>query len=319
MAVDHGFELQREGAECPSRRRVVGDEIKTYCKYFFNPLSSPFSSFLQEGNGPYCSFNCKHLAGPDDEENNSAAIIAWASGIPLGPAGIPRGPPSPPPSPPVHSSSSSTYSFSSSACRPPQLLRPHRPVPPTLCMTTPTTAAPPSSTIPIQTSHKPLTCPSILSLSEFKSIGNVSVLSGATEASLATPASANPMPISASRNKSFIGSIASHVRSWVSPSPAFLFSSQQKTSQSPPRVDTAKFTVLSKKHHLSPLKSKSPSYDDDDDDNLPVCWMSSTVLVETNSAFNQPKHPRGRRRTSEHNDDHPSFRARGRKTSRAVD
>ncbi|KIK07729.1 hypothetical protein K443DRAFT_672991 [Laccaria amethystina LaAM-08-1] len=273
-----------------------------------------------EGNGPYCSFNCKHLAGPDDDENNSAAIIAWAAAIPLGPAGTPLGPPSPTPTPPpVHSSSSSTYSFSTSACRPPQLLRPHRPVPPTLCMSTPVTTAPPSPTLPIQTFHKPLTCPSILTLS--KSIGNVSLLSAATEASLATPASANPMPISASCNKSFIGSIASHVRSWVSPLPALAFSSQQKTPPPPPRVDTAKFTVLSKKHHLSPLKSKSPSYDDDND-NLPVCWMSSTVLVDTKSAFNEPKHPRGRRRASElslRNDDHPSFRARGRKMSRALD
>ena len=303
------------------------DLRQTHCKYlFFHRFSLPVLIVLQEGNGPYCSFNCKHLAGPDDDENNSAAIIAWASGIPLGPAGIPLGPhsPSPPPPAPVHSSSSSTYSFSSSACRPPQLLRPHRPVPPTLCMSTPATAAPSSPTVPIQTSHKPLTCPSILTLSEFKSIGNLSFLSGATEPSIATPASANPMPISASRNKSFIGCIASHVRSWVSPSPAFLFSSQQKTPPPPPppRVDAAKFTVLSKSHHLSPLKSKSPSYDDDDADNLPVCWMSSTVLLDTNSAFNQPKHPRGRRRTSElspRNDDHPSFRARGRKTSRAVD
>ncbi|EDR03792.1 uncharacterized protein LACBIDRAFT_331233 [Laccaria bicolor S238N-H82] len=28
MAVDHGLELQREEAECPSRRRVVGDEVE---------------------------------------------------------------------------------------------------------------------------------------------------------------------------------------------------------------------------------------------------------------------------------------------------
>ncbi|KAF8159754.1 hypothetical protein B0H34DRAFT_674060 [Crassisporium funariophilum] len=301
-----------------------------------------------EGSSPYCSPDCQSRAGPstspyyfqepseiysdeDDEENiifhpideapiepsrwtgnDSAGISAWAAEIPAGaPAGA------------VSSSwddSSSLYSSSSATYRPPNLLKPNRQaVPPSLCTAAPQTPSPPPLSTPMVTPKRHnYSTDSVLYSAGNVSMGQTSLRSAATESSLATPASSHPMPISGSRKPSNLGFILSHVQSWVPPTPS-LAPAKQRANLPAQRAESKKFTVLASTNKSSPVKVvSSPHSQHGFSDENAICWMSSTILLEQPSAKRVPS--RGRRFAHELplHDEHPSFRARGRKASRAV-
>ncbi|KAG5653327.1 hypothetical protein H0H81_001067 [Sphagnurus paluster] len=207
------------------------------CFPYFLSSSSPPNHFPQEGPGPYCSPLCQDNSGPsnflerysevdydddfddiiyhqvDDVHTNSrdAGILAWAAAIPPAsgcdyPA---RSRPTTPSKPPTPSTS-----------RLPKLLRPNqRPAPPALCVTAPR-AAPASPTRPMVTPKQHFAFASRTSLGA-DSTDN-SVLSGPTDSSIATPASTLAIAIPSS---SFLGALATHVRSWVAGPPTPLIAS----------------------------------------------------------------------------------------------
>jgi len=349
--------------------------LPTYCLYSLSlSLISPhpFFCYHQEGTGPYCSAGCQsdeapspsvltpfHLDSPsefyhggnEDNEsiyhqfqaapksrwagNDSAGIIAWATDIPSGaPAGAPSPDegifnPSPTPLP---------------AFRPPKLLIPHqRPVPPTLCMSTP----PPTRSYPSLPIVTPQQQMSSLSLGHSYDIGSAdktSLLSGVTESFIATPSSAGPVPISPHHHQpSIFCALATHVRSWVSRSPQpqpkqTSLHVKQRFSPTPPTpnklVDSMNFTIVAKTRHSRPLhfiSSPRSSLDDLSDDDLsPAWWVSSTTMVDTGSKVASSESekkqlgqlPRGRHPILQLplgvSDDHPAYRSRGRKPSRAA-
>ncbi|TFK18455.1 hypothetical protein FA15DRAFT_253119 [Coprinopsis marcescibilis] len=197
------------------------------------------SKHLPNTAASYCSIHCRYAAGPstatycypptddaddeydDDDEtlfdelavddapvyHHSAGISAWAASIPAGPPCPPRmrrsaaqSRKSPSPKPPSSPASVSTITY-----RPPELLRPHRPVPPTLCMSKPQ-PVPSSPSVPVMTPQ-----------AELQELSAASTHTSADSSLLATPASTYLMPFS-DRKHSVIDSIASHVRSWVAPS-----------------------------------------------------------------------------------------------------
>ncbi|KAG6868789.1 hypothetical protein C0993_010419 [Termitomyces sp. T159_Od127] len=193
--------------------------------------------FLQDGPGPYCSFQCRDDAEQvlvddlDDDAiyrrafhapharwsgNGPAGIAAWAADIP-----------------PLTRSRSSSPERSR---RLPKLLRSHRrPAPPALGVTLPTTVLP-SPAYPISTPRPQSTFCSSLSL---ESLGKQSLLSVLTESSLATPTSTFPLGVPSTK-PSFFGTLATHVRSWVAPSPL-----------------VASSPVVYRDHpHLSPIAAK---------------------------------------------------------------
>ncbi|KAG6812827.1 hypothetical protein H0H92_016096 [Tricholoma furcatifolium] len=154
---------------------------------------------LVDGNAPFCSPHCQSNYQHDDDQviyhhvahARTADIIAWAAHIP-------------------------PTTTDQSQHRLPKLLRPHRrPAPPALSVSIPPFAAP-SPSRPISTHpHKYSACSSSISLA---STSEHSLLSAPTESSLATPTSTLPLPIP-SHKSSLLGAFASHVRSWVAPSP----------------------------------------------------------------------------------------------------
>jgi hypothetical protein len=156
------------------------------------------------------------------------------------------------------------------------------------------------------------------------SLGKHSVYSLMTESSLATPASIRSAPISAPpRKPSVLGTIASQVRSWVTPSPLALPSPYQQQQQrklplvsANRRVDSQRFTLVAHAHNSSAFRvasSSESSLDNSEDDSEPPSWwVESSVLVHSPAIKGaSAKHtlPTG---------DHPSYRARGRKASRAA-
>lgn len=221
--------------------------------------------------------------------NGPAGIMAWAAEIPTSTSSGARTPCS------ERSSISSTpskslSSSSSSAFRPPKLLRSHhRPVPPTLCMTTPCHTLPSPSSRPILTSQQHFASLSLAYSSDAYSTGKTTALSGATDSSLATPSSDQCISVSSlkrpSKQPSILYTIATHVRSWVSvapPPPASLpsFQSQQSVSEC---SDTQKFTIVA--HTLpSPDFPFSPR----EGSIAPVWHLSSTIIVDTSSKL-KPK------------------------------
>ncbi|KDR67934.1 hypothetical protein GALMADRAFT_146678 [Galerina marginata CBS 339.88] len=309
-----------------------------------------------EGDSPYCSPDCHDRAGPshyyysqsdhlsssildndDDEDdvifhtiddaahtpqsyrwtgNDSAGISAWAADIP---SGAPAGGISSP-----TDDSSSFYSLSGGTYRqpPPNLLKTQRRlVPPTLSVATPPSVLPPPST-PMVTPKRQM---SSAAQPGNASTGHTSLRSAATESSLvATPASSQPVPIAAaSRRPSIIDDMYCHVRSWVSPSPAPV--STKPHPQTPVlRVDLQKFAFPPRTTTFPPVKIvSSPQSLRGFSEQSAGCWVAGPVLVEQP----QTKRPniyepsRGRKPTTElpfRHDDHPSFRTRGRKASRAA-
>ncbi|KAJ2915484.1 hypothetical protein MD484_g4958, partial [Candolleomyces efflorescens] len=191
--------------------------------------------------GPYCSIDCRCRAlpeeyeshyqesfdGSDDDEdvyhdvqdasdvlhysgNDHDGIAAWAAAVVPGPPVQDR---SPPPSRRSCSSSRSSLSnYSPATYRPPELVKPHRPLPPSLCMTTPKPKpSPPSQPIGALP-------PQVV---EYTASGVAYSTSTGQTSSIATPASAYAvLPFSVDRKAtSVLDSIASHVRSWA-PTPS---------------------------------------------------------------------------------------------------
>ncbi|GLB43448.1 hypothetical protein LshimejAT787_1303490 [Lyophyllum shimeji] len=254
-----------------------------------------------EGSGPYCSPDCQDKAGPsrcydppseyysDNEEfddeviyhqvddtqvhaqwtgNGAAGILAWAAEIP----------PASPPSAGSSRSCSRTPSRATSISRLPKLLRPHRRLaPPALCVSTPQPVVPPP-TRPILTQQYAAFC-SRVSL-DAESMGKTSIFSGATESSLATPASTLAVPIASPRSKSSIlGAITTHVRSWVaqtSPAIASPSSPTQPKNRISPATAMAnephKFTIVA---HTQSSFAPDLSYSSLDDADLK--WRFSTA------------------------------------------
>lgn len=224
--------------------------------------------------------------------NDSAGISAWAAEIPYGPPADP----------------SSSSSPSHSVHRPPQLLSRHpRIIPPALCTDT-LRATPPSTPL-----HTPkLRYPTV----QPPDISRISLKSALTESSLATPASSHPMPISIQRPLGLDG-ICTHVRPWVTPSPT-----------SPAKVKPLKLTPSARNTRLCPVNVTSVKVVSPPDtphgflDEDALHWNVSTIILEQPpKRAPERQQLRGCRLPHEFPrvaDQDSSFRARGRKASRAV-
>jgi len=236
-------------------------------------------------------------------------IRAWAANIPLGSSD--------------GTSSSDMSKVSSRASSPPPaarrtpklLLSNQRPATASLCMSTPHPAFPPPS--------KPIVTPqlSITSLRLAKSAGDVgssisSLFSGITDPLIATPSSASMEdPIHAEQEPKFnmphiLDALAVHVRAWVSPP-------QQKCTSAPRVPKPAVLNLSTPPESHVALHS---DFESGSDDSLPhdAWWASQDIFVEKESSVVKRKgpdivQPRGLRTER----DHPAYRARGRKTSRA--
>lgn len=172
-------------------------------------------------------------------------------------------------------------------------------------------------TTPPQPTHspsRPIFTPKLysaaLSMSRFgdaDSMGKISVLSADTDSSLATPASNQSVPFTPSKHlpdhHSILGALATHVRSWVSPSTPLDLSLHSKPS------DTHKFS-LHHSQHSSAVNITFPSPSPADDDS-PVWHLSSTIRVDKPS---KSKHNAVRDIRA----DNLPYKSRGRKLLRVV-
>ena len=236
--------------------------------------------------------------------NDSAGISAWAADIPYGP--------------PADSSVSSLTS--NNIYRPSKLIsRHHRIVPPTLCTNTPQAIPPlPPPSSPLRTPKPKPYHPN----AQHSDTSRISLKSAVTESSLATPASSHSMLISTSPHPLSIGGIYSHVRSWVMPPTTSLVPCKRATS--PAKLKSLKVTAPAHSPRVLPVKVVSPpdtSYGFLDEG--AVHWKASTVLLDQSNIKRAPEHQhlRGYRLPHEFPppaDQDSSFRARGRKASRAV-
>ena len=231
--------------------------------------------------------------------NDYAGISAWAAEIPYGP-----------PADPSVSSTSSSPSPSHSVHRPPQLLSCHpRIIPPALCTDTLRATPPPAPLRTPKPPHPTMQPPDV---------SRVSLKSAFTESSLATPASSHPMPISTIRRPLGLDGIYSHVRSWVTPSPT-----------SPARVKPFKPTpsvlINTRLHPVSVTSVKVVSPPDTPhgflDEDAPHWKFSTIILEQPPKRAPERQQLRGCRLPHEFPrmaGQNSSFRARGRKASRAV-
>jgi hypothetical protein len=246
----------------------------------------------QEGIGPYCSPDCQETAGPVRNDHDTdviyhsiapvhsrwsgtgpAAIRAWAADIESSSSSIAHLSPPPSPRPPK------PRSHRPSTSRLPALMhRKQRPAPPALSISTVRPALPSPS--------RPIRTPPQLRPAEFlnqsqESIGKASLASGATESTLATPASSSlSVPVTPHHQKSSVfAALASHVCSWVSPTPAALASASghvKKTTES----QKTKFTVVARTRHSPALDIYASESDDDDDDQASVWHLSRTFVLD---------------------------------------
>ncbi|KAF8661262.1 hypothetical protein AX16_001365 [Volvariella volvacea WC 439] len=245
-----------------------------------------------EGDGPYCSLSCEniainqqpstsrshlHYSSPSEEEdgdeldwvdcdefdedehlvveaaakapwvgNGTEGIRAWAETVPLGA--------------PVDDDTTPNGTPSSALCRPPRLLIPQRPVPPSLCMSTPQPAKPQPSQPILTPQQQYATLSMNQSVDAVSSMGKISLHSAASESTLATPISSHSVPISSS----VLGNIASRMASWVAPS--VHLGPDSPHFQRSPRVP----------------KEELPASDEFcKDKNAPLWWASSTTIVES--------------------------------------
>ncbi|KAF9478275.1 hypothetical protein BDN70DRAFT_933514 [Pholiota conissans] len=230
---------------------------------------------------------------PTDE----AAIAAWAADIPYG---------APPAEQEIISASPAPFR----AAPPPNLIRPaRRAVPPTLSMSTPPRELPPPST-PVLT---PRRHPSTTSMapSGYASMGQTSLCTTAATGSslaLSTPPLSQPVPISGSAGRQLHPSNTNDahvVRSWVSPSPAAL---APATARHYPHlqhllhVHDAAAAALQKSASRKLLPAMLEP--------LAASWRPDADVFEEKASLPRVHTFRG--------DDHPSFRTRGRKESRAA-
>jgi hypothetical protein len=236
--------------------------------------------------------------------SDDAGIRAWAANIPYGSSDC--------------TASSDSFTGPSRATSPPPrrtpklLLFNRRPAAASLCMSTPHPQFPPPS--------KPIVAPSpsIASLKLVKSAGDAgsSMSSGITDSVVATPSSAGVRdPVSQQDPKyhtpHVLDTLAIHVRSWVSPLPQ-------------PRPKCAPLTRAAKPPAPT-LRPRVVLYGDSDEsisDDLPAhdaWWVSEENIVENDIRVvkrkaSQITRPRGQYLEC----DHPAYRVRGRKISRAI-
>ena len=224
--------------------------------------------------------------------NDSAGISAWAAEVPYGP--------------PAEQSRSPLHRV----YRPPQLLsRNPRVVPPSLCKNTPRVIPPLSSPLQTPKPSHPTVHASTTSRRSLKSV--------LTESSLATPASSQLVPISTTKQPLDLRSIYSHVRSWVTPSSSLV---QLKPATSPNKVKSFKLTPSVRPRPVKVVSPPDTPHGLLDDS--PVHWKASATLLEQ-PYKRAPEHRQLRERRLPPGfprlaDQDPSFRARGRKASRAV-
>jgi hypothetical protein len=209
-----------------------------------------------------------------------AGIAAWAADIPLGaPAGAPASPIAITPtrirSPLVRSPKSN--SPASPTLRPPVLLLPHhRPTPPTLCMSTPHTTLPYPS-LPVLTPQQHVTLAALGPADSVSpSMGKTSLLSARTESLVATPSSPLALALPSSAKPSVLGALATHVRSWVSPSPQPLSPQHRKRTVPPPRANSTAPAPIAKRSPLASADSSlTSSLASSPIDEPPAWWVSS--------------------------------------------
>lgn len=215
--------------------------------------------------------------------NDDAGIAAWAAEIPPGaPAGDVV--------PVCEPTTLKRPIFSSTYRPPPNLVKSSRTViPPSLCMTSslPRTSSPssrqPSIELLGQASNKP-------------SFSKTSSKSAKSESPVSTPASSHgpqAAPFLCPSRKSSIFEMYTHVRSWVSPSPIVVFAEPTHQRQPPPVnwVDPSKIQKTLT-YYPRPSTTKSP-----------ICDTYGRSRLPPELACH---------------DEIPSFRARGRKASRAA-
>lgn len=234
---------------------------------------------IQEGIGPYCSPECQDIAGPVHNHDTDiiyhsiapvhsrwsgigpAAIRAWAAEIDTSSIAPPRPPKPRSPRP--------------STSRLPALMhRKQRPAPPALSISTIRPALP-SPSRPIRT--PPQLRPADFLNQSQESLGKASFASGATESTLATPASSSPsVPVTPHHQKSSVfAALANHVCSWVSPTTAALASASglvKNTTES----QKPKFTVVARTRHSPALDIYADESDDDDEASV---WHLSRTFV----------------------------------------
>lgn len=140
--------------------------------------------------------------------------------------------------------------------------------------------------------------------------------SGITDSVVATPSSAGVGdPISQQDPKyhtpHVLDALAIHVRSWVSPLP-------QPQPECAPLIRAAKPPGFTLRPHVA-LHGDS---DESDSDNLPAhdaWWVSEESIVENDCRVVKRKASQITRPRGQHLEcDHPAYRARGRKISRAI-
>ncbi|KAH9479621.1 hypothetical protein JR316_0008216 [Psilocybe cubensis] len=337
------------------RLRLVFDLRKAHRMFSFICQKTYISLFKQESNSPYCSIECQERAMPpahqsywrlpapapapapnDDldldviyhtiEEpsdsrwtgNDYAGIEAWAAQIPYGaPAGDD--------SPSSYSSSSAFHqqpqgtphrasppALLTSSCRP-------RTLPPSLSMATPPHVRPPPSH-PMQTPRRQSSSSSTDPTAANASIGQTSIHSPATGSSLvSTPYSSQPVPIL--RNQSLLDGMYSHVRSWVSPAPIHQFQPQTQKSQ---RTHPSQLISHAPSQHAAvpvfPVRVvSSPQSSCGLSEKSAICWVPTPAVVKQPQLDSKPiKVQRGRKLLGAELAEHPSFRTRGRKASRAA-
>ena len=282
---------------------------------FFTPFSD--SQKVHDPEDPIIHDQSQLLPKTNWWGNGPDGIRAWTSGIPQGTA---AGAPSP--DDPIHPLSPSPPR---PTLRPPKLLRPRkRPIPPTLCMSTPqSTSLHPS--LPMSTLQNPI-FPNVLTDDE--SSGRTSAI---TESIVSTPSSIKiTEPVRYASKPNRFDTLTTQVRSWVDtsmppPKPTLsLLRSKRHSGRAIGEqngMDPAIFNVISKTHRSSTLRIRSSPSSSVDDAYDGIWWVSSADVVDRKlqSAQKTDEPPQGRRMLLDRGFriDRQASTSRGRQASRA--
>ena len=236
--------------------------------------------------------------------NDHAGILAWARDVSPGLPSDDR---------------DQTPSHPRKTSRPKLLSVPHRrPLPPSLSVASPHTVRPEPS--------KPIRAPYPSSSHPFphRSLDSSSITTSLLTDSVATPVSTLDHPLS--QKTSLLGALATQVRSWVAPTRLPAKPDRAPHGPSIHGIDPPPFTVFARAHRgplaildedILPSTAIGKHDDWDNEGDLLAGWYASRVVVSTDD--HKPKVPfRPTPAASPLDiDDHPAFRTRGRKPSRA--
>lgn len=235
--------------------------------------------------------------------NDHAGILAWAREVSPGLPSDDR---------------DQTPSHSRKTSRPKLLSVPHRrPLPPSLSVASPHTVRPEPSK-PIRAPH-----PSSSHPLPHRSLDGSSITTSLLTDSVATPVSTLDHPLS--QKTSLLGALATHVRSWVAPTR--LPAKPDRASHGPSihGVDPPAFTVFARAHRgplavldedILPSAAIGKHDDWDNEGDLLAGWYASRVVRTDDHKPKVPFRPTPAASPLDI-DDHPAFRTRGRKPSRA--